>query len=299
MYPPGQQLTVRDGGIGLTSGATALPLVVGVTAGGVADTLYQYSDPNRLRDEQLGGPAVEMAAPVINAAGGCYLLKTTASTAGSNGSVTKTAVSTSTGTVTVSGSPRLAFEVIVRIRSTGALGVATFDYSLDDGYTFSETLTVPSGGTYAMPNTGLTLTFVPGGGPIIFESGDKHEFDSVAPHYTTTNVANAITAFLAQIGAGYVHRVFFAGKNSSGSSAATMAAAISTQMSILAANDYYARAPPVRICRRTSAARNRGRSAACAPSATTNARPSSPRQTRSTRFARTAESRASSRRTAT
>jgi hypothetical protein len=243
MYPPGQQLTVRDGGIGLSSTAAALPLVVGVTAGGSVDTLYQYTDPNQLRDLHLGGPAVEMAVPVINAAGGCYLLKTSSSTAASNGTVTKTTVSTSTGTITVAGSARLPFEVIIRIKATGALGVGKFDYSLDDGYTFSEELTIPSGGTYAIPNSGpLTLTFVPGGGPIIFEVGDKHEFDCVAAHYTTTNIASAITAFLSQIGAGYVHRVFFAGKNSSAANGATMAAAIATHMSTLQTNGYYARA---------------------------------------------------------
>lgn len=241
-YPPGQVLTVRDGGIGLSSSATALPLVVGVTAGGVADTLYRYSDPNKLRDEQLAGPAVEMAAPVINAAGACYLLKTTASTAASNGAVTPTRVSTSTGTITVAGSARVPVEFIGRIKKTGALGVAKFDYSLDDGYTFSEELTIPAGGTYALPGTALTLTFVPGGGPILFELGDKHEFDSVAAHYTTTNIANAFTAFLAQIGQGYVHKIFFAGKNSSAANGATMAAAIASQLDILEANGYFARA---------------------------------------------------------
>lgn len=241
-YPPGQQLTVRDGGIGLTSSADLPPLVVGVTSGGVVDTLYSYSDPNKLLDDQGDGPAVEMAAPVIEAAGACLLLKTNAGTAGSNGSVTKTPVGTSTGTVTVAGTPRDSYEFIGRIKKTGALGVAKFDYSLDDGYEFSDELTVPAGGTYAIPNTGLTLTFVPGGGPVLFELGDKHEFDSVAPHYTTGNIGTAITALLAQLGNRYIHELYFAGKNSSAANAATMAAAIATHLNTLHTRGYHCRA---------------------------------------------------------
>lgn len=242
MYPPQQVITVRDGGIGLVSTSDLPPLIVGVTSGGVADTLYQYSDPNRLLDEQGDGPAVEMAAPIINTKGTILLLKTNAGTAGSNGSVTKTPVGTSTGTVTVAGAPRDGYEFIGRIQKTGALGIGKFDYSLDDGYTFSEQLTIPAGGTYVVPNTGLTITFVPGGGPVIFELGDKHEFDSVAPHYTTANIGTAITALLLQLGTRNVEQVYFAGKNASAASAATMAAAIATHMATLGTNNYYARA---------------------------------------------------------
>ena len=241
-YPPQQILTVRDGGIGLVSTSDLPPLVVGVTSGGVADTLYQYSDPNRLLDEQGDGPAVEMAAPIINAVGTILLLKTTAGTAGSNGAVTPTRVGTSTGTVTVAGSPRDGYEVIVRITKTGTLGTGKFDYSLDDGYTFSEILTIPAGGTYVLPNTALTITFVPGGGPTFFEIGDKHEFDSVAPHYTTANLGAAWTQLLLQLGTRNIEQVYFSGKNASAASAATMAAAIATHLTTLETNNYYARA---------------------------------------------------------
>lgn len=240
-YPPKQTTTVRDGGVGLVSTATALPLVIGVTAGGVTDTLYPYRDPNQLMDTHLGGPAVEMALPVIQQAGGCLLLKTGSSTAASNSAVTKTAFSTSTGTVTVAGSARLAYRVTVRIRATGALGAAKFDYTLDGGYTPSDVLTVPSGGTYAIPNTGLTLTFVPGAGPIIFESGDSHTFTSTPAHYTTTDLASAITAIFSQLGARRIRQVYFAGKCASASAAATMAAAAATHLDTFASKDHFAR----------------------------------------------------------
>jgi hypothetical protein len=241
-YPPGQQLTVRDGGIGLTSSSDLPPLVVGVTSGGVADTLYSYSDPNKLLDDQGDGPAVELGAAVLPAAGSILLLKTNAGTAGSNSAVSKTAVGTSTGTVTVAGTPRDGYEFIGTITKTGTLGTGKFKYSLDDGYTTSDELTIPAGGTYAIPNTALTITFVAGGGPTFFELGDKHEFDSVAPHYTTANLGTAVTALLAQLGNKYIHELYFAGKNSSAANAATMAAAISTHMTTLQSRGYYCRA---------------------------------------------------------
>ena len=247
-YPPSQSITVRDGGTGQVSSAVALPLVYAVTSGGVADTLYQYSDPNALRDVQGEGPAVELALAVIQAAGGVLLMKTQNSTAGANGSVTKVAVDSSTGTITLSGAPRDNYRALIEITVTGALGAGKFKYSLtrkDDNisaYEFSPEITIPSGGTYALGDTGITLTFVAGGGPVIFEVGDQHRFDSTAPHYTSADLTAATTALLTQIGSRKIRQVYFAGKNVDGAGAATIAASVSTQLTTLESNDYYARA---------------------------------------------------------
>jgi pimeloyl-ACP methyl ester carboxylesterase len=247
MYPPGQIIAVRDGGIGLPQDGAALPLVVGHCSGGVANTLYFSTNPNSLKDTLGQGQAVEQALPVMEEAGGVLLLKTAASTAGSAGSVTKTAASTSTstGTVTVAGAPYDAYQVKVRIKSTGGLGVARFDYTLEAlGVTpaFSEELTVPAGGTYAIPGTNLTLTFVPGGGPILFENGDSHTFACTAPQYTTSDLATAVTALLAALGSYNIEEVVFTGRSASASAAATMAAAIATHMASLEARHRWARA---------------------------------------------------------
>lgn len=244
VYPPRQTLTVRDGGLGLPAFGVALPLVIGQTTSGVANTLYQFGNPNTMKDTLVGGPALELGLSCIDPAGGVMVLKTAASTAASNGSVTKTAVAggTGTGTVTVAGTARDSYEVQVAITTTGTVATGKFKYSLDDGYTFSEILTIPAGTTYVIPGTGLTITFVVGGGPVFFELGDLHEFDCVAAHYTTSDIATAITALLAQIGNRDIRRIGFAGRNASGAGAATMAAAIATHMATLAANGYYARA---------------------------------------------------------
>ena len=241
VYVPKQTLTVRDGGVGIVSTATALPLVIGVTNGGVANTLYQYTDPNAMLDLHLGGPAVELAMPVIRFGGGCLLLKTASSTAATNSAISKVAAGASTGTVTVSGSGRLAYRARVRIRGTGTLGTAKFDYSLDNEFSYSEIYTVPAGGTFAIPGTGLTLTFVPGAGAVFFLEGDAHTFTSTPAHYTTADLGTAITALLAQMGQRRIRKVYFSGKNSSATAAATMAAAAASHMAILSTRDSFAR----------------------------------------------------------
>jgi len=252
VYPAGQTIQIRDGGIGLVSSQAALPLVVGVCSGGTATTLYQFTDPNQLKDTLGHGPGVELGLPVVTEAGGCLFLKTAASTAGVAGAVTKTAIGVSTGTVTVAGAPRDAYRVLIEIRVSGTVGAGKFRYALDrysavasatpTAYTFTEEITIPSGGTYAVPNTNLTLTFVPGAGANFFLAGDYHAFDCTAPHYTTSDLGAAITALLTQIGARKIRKVFFAGKNATSSAGATMAAAIATHMNTLKAAQFYGRA---------------------------------------------------------
>lgn len=240
MYPPGQDINVRNNGVGLVSGGSIFPLVVGVCTGGVANTLYTETDPQQLLTDLTSGPAVELALPLIDVAGGVHVLKTASSTAGSNGSVTKTAVGTSTGTITLSGTPRDNYLVKIKITKTGALGVARFRYTLgastlraDTAYDYSEEIIVPSGGTFVLPGTGITTTWVPGAGPVIFELGDTHTWTSVAPHYTTTDISTAITALLAQLGTRELRKVAFAGWNAAAAGAATMFSALATHAQTL------------------------------------------------------------------
>ncbi len=243
-YPAGQTLVVRDGGIGITDSGTKYPLVVGHSSSGTANTLYFSTNQNSLKDTLGQGKAVELALPQITAAGGVLVLKTAASTAGVAGAVTKTAIGTSTGTVTVAGAPYDDYQVRVRIKATGTVGVGRFDYSLDqlgDAPDYSEELTIPSGGTYAIPNTNLTLTFVPGAGAVFFENGDYHTFACTAPQYTTSDLATAWTALLAALGNYRISKVFFTGRSASASAAATMAAAVQTHLTSLEARKRWAR----------------------------------------------------------
>jgi hypothetical protein len=184
-----------------------------------------------------------MLCKALDLAGGpVYAMRVTASVAGAAGTVAAALVSTATGTITVAGAPFDSYDVRVEITATGTVGVARFRYSLDassllkpDQYTWSEVLTVPSGGTYAIPYTaaggGLVLTFVPGAGAVFFERGDVHTFTCTAPYYSTANVAAAVTALLAD--SHEFAALILIGEPASASGAATMFAAVNTHLTSL------------------------------------------------------------------
>ena len=246
MYPPGQQMTVRDGGIGPASASSKLPLVVGYATGGAANKLYVFTNPNTARDTLLSGPALELAAPIA-ARGGVMVLVTAATTAGSCGTVTKSPVSTSTGTITVAGVPANIWKVRIKITLTGTTGTGKFMYSLDgysntDANTWSPEYTIPQAGTFPIPGTALTLTFVPGAGPIIFEAGDTHRFDCIAPHYTTADLTAAFQALPDQLGTRRVRRVLMAGIGQTATAQAVLWAALAGHLDVLALNWSFARA---------------------------------------------------------
>lgn len=68
----------------------------------------------------------------------------------------------SPGTLSGTGAPNNDYAVQVEIIDAGGLGVATFQYSIDAGTTFSATTTVPSDGAFILPGTGVTLLFADG-----------------------------------------------------------------------------------------------------------------------------------------
>lgn len=229
MALPGQSVTIRDPGLGLVDAAPTRPLVVGITSAGTAATLYSFSSIASLVSTLGQGPAVEHAAKILQVAGGPVdVLKTAGTTAGAAGAVTQVGTGP---TVTVAGASFDSYEFESVVVAGGALGTATFKYSLDDGRTYSDVLTIPSGGTYAIPNTNNTLTFAAG----TYVVGTTYSFDTTAPLYTTGDLSTALAAaFASTTEWAYV---VFVGEHSSGANAATMAAAIDAHM-VTFANTY-------------------------------------------------------------
>lgn len=112
------------------------------------------------------------------------------------GAVTTTRTSTSTGSLLVSGAPLRNAQVRVQLLTTGTLGTASFRYSLDGGATYSINLPVPAQGVYVVQGTGITLTFVPGEGPLYFEAGDRFDFVATAAakvRYCVYQLTQALT----------------------------------------------------------------------------------------------------------
>lgn len=198
MAIPKYSQTIRDPGLGTVQPANSAFLFIGTSSAGTPYTLYAFQNPADVIDTFGQGPVSEDICYTLAVAGGpVYGIKCAQSTAGAAGSVTPAVTGGATGTVSVAGAANDVYDCIVQIMSPGTVAVGTFRYSLDAGNTYSPTILIPSGATYLMSNTGLTLTFVPGAGAVFFNTGDTHTFTSTAPIYTSTELALAIAALKA------------------------------------------------------------------------------------------------------
>lgn len=240
MSIPDVRLTILDGALGLSSGSASRTQVkLGTSSAGTINTLYSISDISTLQATFGQGPLVEAAARVLAIAGGPVLcMRVNGSVAGAVGSVTAT--QTGTATLAASGAAYDAYELkvlIVKGGATLAAATATFQYSLDGGNTFSAELAVPASGTYAIPNSGITLqwTYVSG---TAFVAGDYWTAVATAPGYSTTDVANAVTPLLADPRTWFMLHLVGVPTNLSGARA--VFAALATHMATAASGYRYA-----------------------------------------------------------
>lgn len=194
---PGVGLSIQDFSLGAGTPTAEDPHVkIGTSAGGTANTVYSFGDPKAAKDVLLSGPLLEAVAEALAYAGGPVLaVPVTASTAGTNSAVTLTGTGVTPG-LGVTGTPKDAYEVQVKIVTGGAVGTATFQISFDGGDTWhaggSTYATAASVTTFAT-ETGLTLTFAAG----TYVAGDVYKFTSTAPAYTSADLNTALDAVLA------------------------------------------------------------------------------------------------------
>ena len=244
-YVPAFTQTISDGNLQIPSTPQEIPLYIGVSSAGTVATLYYETNGNTALSHLGYGPLTDDGLPGLEAAGAAFFLKLTGSVAAVLGAVTATRVGTSVGTITLTGTAYRDYRLrVVITATTAALGSGKFKFSLDNGNTYSEELTIPSGGTYTIPNSGVILTFNLQAGTPDFEVGDVHTSTCTCAHWNTTNLAAGITALLASplLTGRKIRKVFFTGIPATASAAATNAAAIATHMSTLQGLDHFARA---------------------------------------------------------
>lgn len=155
----------------------------------------------------------------LSFAAGTYVLNDLY-TVGVSGAV----VLTGTGptTVTQASSPNDNYAVIVSISTGGALGTAVFQYSLDNGNSYSPDIAVPSGGVYTIAGTGIVLTFAS-----TFVADDTYAFAATSAGYGTSDVTAAFVALRASpIEWSFAHVV---GTPASAAATATLAGVVSAQ----------------------------------------------------------------------
>jgi hypothetical protein len=200
---------------------------MGVSQKGSTTAISAFSNPGDVIDTFGDGPLAEDLCYYLAIAGGpVYGLRLTGSNAAANTSVTPTRFASSTGTVAVAGSALDSYEARVEIMVSGALGTSQFRYSLDNGFTYSQQYITPSGGTFVLPNTGLTLTFVG-----TTDKGDVFTFTSTAATYSTTDLATGMDVVKADNTP--IAAIVLSGVFATASAAATVAAAMSTHATAL------------------------------------------------------------------
>lgn len=98
---------------------------------------------------------------------------------------------TGTGSCSLTGSPTNAFDIVIKILSEGTLNVATFSYSINGGYTFSDEYTVSTTGQFELVDTGVKVTFTATEDQT-FKVGDTFSWSTTAPQMTNADVIHAI-----------------------------------------------------------------------------------------------------------
>ncbi|MBP5161540.1 MAG: hypothetical protein ILP16_00990 [Spirochaetales bacterium] len=182
---------ILDGALGaMPAEATGIFGAVGV-ASIPTDGIIILTDPSDANEKLGGGPLRDLVVQALSMAKTTvYAVGLPGSTAGTIGAVTKTG--TGAGSLTVSGSPRNEYKVKVTIQESGVLNAAVAVVDVDGVPT--KAFTVPAGGTYALANTGLTLTFA--ANETGFVAGDVYEFETTAPVASNAEILAAIDELL-------------------------------------------------------------------------------------------------------
>lgn len=245
---PSSTETVQDPGLGIVTPASNLPVIVGFSSSGTPNNYKRYSSINALVAEKGQGPAVELAAYILATAGGPIGFVTSSTSVASNiGTVSQTGADT---ILAAAGTPTNDYSVLVEILSGGALGTSTFRYCLDNfagseaaERTYSGSLTVPAGGSFLMPNTGITITFTGAQ-----TAGNVYSFLATCPAFNVADLGTAIDALDATSTAWrFVVPVLSSG-NGDPTTAAGLAAALQAKLNTMAANSKY-RAGMIAACR--------------------------------------------------
>lgn len=182
---PGVYPEIQDGGLGLVApSGESQRVVVGVSSQGPLNQVLGFSDLSQVPQILGSGPLARAVADQLAYGGGqVYAVRAQGDIAGS---ITPDSGNPSSPAVTLSGSPLDAYEIVVQIIRGGAVGTATFTYSLDGGDTVSLETTTASALT--LPGTGLSLNFAAGS----YTAGAVYRFRTTAPKASVSTIQAAV-----------------------------------------------------------------------------------------------------------
>jgi hypothetical protein len=186
------QLGVTDNALGIVPETIdGISAKIGISSLGAPNTVYSFGDGPTLKSTLGVGPLVEAAAHLLAISGGpVYCVPATIVTPGAAGAVTHAGTGPA---MTVAGAALDAYQAVITIVAGGVLGTGTFKYTMDGGDTSSSTIVIPSGGSFTIPDSNLTLSFPAG----TYVASDTYSFSTTAPMYDASALATALTALLA------------------------------------------------------------------------------------------------------
>lgn len=184
--------SVTDGQLGLAN-TTGTGIHVKIGASPVAASepvlITGSMSADRIKDKLGLSPLADAVMDSVeNGSPKIYCLPVAISRAGTITEVKKTPESAS-GSVTVEGTPYNAFRIIVKIVGKGGLNMAVFRYSLNEGITWSEDITIPTSGKYAAEEAGLTFIFATEGE---FTINDTYTCVTTEPQLTNEDILAAV-----------------------------------------------------------------------------------------------------------
>jgi hypothetical protein len=219
---PNSEISIVDGGLGIVGSGANTTGKIGVSSAGTVNSFYSYSgtDTSRVVTDLGTGPLVDSIIMHLLESGGAPVIayKATSSTAGTSTAVTQTGTGP---TVTLTGAPNDQHEAIVEVMVGGVLGTSQIRYSLDGGDTWVGNLATAA--TILLPS-GVTINMAAGS----YVVGTTYAWTDTAPAMTTTNVGDALDAFIVSpFDVEFIHVV---GQAADAAAAATMFATLASKV---------------------------------------------------------------------
>lgn len=239
---PSSTETVIDPGLGIVGQISNIPAIVGTCSTGTANVVVSCSTQKKLSETFGQGPAVEAASHILATAGGPVLVvRTTSSTAATNGAVTQSGAGP---VITLGGTSTLDCKLRIEIVRGGTLGTAQFRYSLDTYTGDSEDLRSYSGAIlcpaapYSVPGAGFTITF-PAGTYVLDENYTATVNCAAATSANVTTAMNALDATPLQWRFAYIVTSNLTGNTTAHEG---IGAAVQASLNAMAAESKYRRA---------------------------------------------------------
>lgn len=190
-------ITIEDGALGvLPLTSDDLHCVIGCSSAGTPKQILSTRKIADLISTYGYGPMVEAAAFAIQQSGAPVLaIKTPSTTPGASSAVTRVgAVGTSVMSVSV-GAAYDGYHAKVKVTKAGTIGVSGCEIavSLDGGETFGPSIGLGTATTYAIPNTGLTVSFA--AGTLVLD--EQYHFTTTEPIWAIADVQAAIDVLKA------------------------------------------------------------------------------------------------------